>query len=224
VPDGASAANDINDAGLIVGWGTTQDELDWPWYQQGPYRQPFIYDSAAANPAPVWLNPLDAPGGGNALAVNNAGEVVGELNGHAFHYHNGVLTDLNDVIQSGTGWELGSATDINDSGEIVGVGGGGPFLLTPVHKWVRDRRLESLIQILFGITSDGGGLGVTPGGKPVPVDPLGWRSVPPAQRDARVRQVLRELADLVDDPALRHELERLGLPGIEVQPREGEPE
>src|SRR5207302_8755274 len=47
----------------------------------------------------------------------------------------GKLTDLNDYLRPGFGWELSSATGINDSGQIVGTGihdgDTHAFLLTP---------------------------------------------------------------------------------------------
>jgi hypothetical protein len=32
------------------------------------------------------------------------------------------MKDLNDLIPSGTGWELTEARDINDNGQITGIG------------------------------------------------------------------------------------------------------
>ncbi|MFL5819448.1 MAG: hypothetical protein ACJ76S_02025 [Solirubrobacteraceae bacterium] len=211
----AGYPHDINDAGLVVGDG-------------------FLYDSAAPNPEVVPLgsmHPKLDPAA--ATAVDNRGEIVGSLQWGSFHLRDGVLTDLNQAIAPASGWMLDMPTDINDAGEIVGYGlrlDGDSyrevgFLLTPEHKWVRDRRLEALIEILFGITGDGGGLGIAPGGQPVPVDPLGWRALLPQQRNDRVRRLLGELAELVSDEALRSELERLGLPGQdEAERREGEPD
>jgi probable HAF family extracellular repeat protein len=61
-----------------------------------------------------------------ALAINSAGEIVGvafsccEL--AAFIYDGSAMHDLNELIPSGSGWTLIEATDINDSGWIVGRG------------------------------------------------------------------------------------------------------
>ncbi len=41
---------------------------------------------------------------------------------HAFLYGDGVLVDLNSLLPPGSGWVLGQATGINDSGQIVGEG------------------------------------------------------------------------------------------------------
>jgi probable HAF family extracellular repeat protein len=74
------------------------------------------------------------------LALNRAGIVVGEstsISGdhHAFVYRSGKMLDLNQLIPAGSGWELGSASGINDAGQISGSGlhNGQQrgFLLTP---------------------------------------------------------------------------------------------
>jgi probable HAF family extracellular repeat protein len=69
-----------------------------------------------------------------ALGMNNLGDVVGLFEaahfaswqstvGNAFLYHNGVMYDLNWLLDgSGDGWLLYSATSINDNGWIVGQG------------------------------------------------------------------------------------------------------
>lgn len=68
------------------------------------------------------------PGASEARDVNNLGQVVGwshahnTFNRHAFLFDSGVLKDLNDLIDPGTGWELEEAYAINDSGRIVGYG------------------------------------------------------------------------------------------------------
>jgi len=65
-----------------------------------------------------------------AQAINDYGSIVGgsfiepdnEVY-HAFIYEEGVMADLNSELDtSGMGWELIEAYDINDAGQIVGVG------------------------------------------------------------------------------------------------------
>jgi probable HAF family extracellular repeat protein len=55
---------------------------------------------------------------------------------HAFLWQNGVMSDLNDLIPTNSGWELTEAASINDAGRIVGTGKfkgqTRAFLLTPV--------------------------------------------------------------------------------------------
>jgi len=73
--------------------------------------------------------------------INSLGQVVGRMatpqGTHACIYWNGIKEDLNSLIDPGAGWTLWDATDINESGQIVGYGGygAGPenaFLLTPI--------------------------------------------------------------------------------------------
>ena len=76
-------------------------------------------------------------------SINDSGQVVGRSNIagdsaiHAFLYDGteGML-NLNDLIPTGTGWELAYAYNINSSGQIVGFGEIGgenhAFLMTPV--------------------------------------------------------------------------------------------
>ena len=75
-----------------------------------------------------------------AYAINASDQVVGRASTtgspHAFLYDNGTMKDLNDLIDPGLGWELIEAFDINDSGQIVGMGShngqSAAYILNPV--------------------------------------------------------------------------------------------
>lgn len=76
-----------------------------------------------------------------AVSINDAGTVVGYSQtsneiAHAFVYKNNSLYDLNTLLPANSGWELNSAIDINDNGQIVGIGQFNGqfrgFLLTPI--------------------------------------------------------------------------------------------
>jgi len=75
---------------------------------------------------------------GGAYGVNNLGDVVGvDEKFGAYLYHNGTLSNLNDLVDPSSALKLAAALGINDSGQIVGYGytASGDqhaFLLTPI--------------------------------------------------------------------------------------------
>ncbi len=87
--------------------------------------------------------------GGNwsqAQAINNKGQIVGNSGEmaddpaksyeYAVLWQDGKIADLNKLIPPDSGWVLGSATGVNDAGQIVGDGSfeahKRAFLLTPI--------------------------------------------------------------------------------------------
>ncbi len=114
-----SRANDINDAGAIVGSGLVSTAL-----------------SDSALEATLWTNPstrgvsLGTLGGENseAFGINNSQQIVGFSTlldnsiRHAFLWEGGELIDLNSLIDPSIGWELTSAFEINNNGDIIGIG------------------------------------------------------------------------------------------------------
>lgn len=107
-----SFANDINDAGQVVGW-TTDDKED---------RLPFIYTDGAMR----LLGPDDDYVTGDAIAINNAGMVVGWTQDDwgapmdAFLYAGGELSSLDLLVGNTDRWRIVEAYDINDAGQILG--------------------------------------------------------------------------------------------------------
>jgi probable HAF family extracellular repeat protein len=105
-----TSADAINDTGLIA--GRTFDPLGI-----------VLWDGASWQPvsAPALVEP-------EIHDMNDCGEIVGAhhpvqfFKPHAFLISSGGAVDLNGQIPSGSGWRLGVATAINDSGQIVGVG------------------------------------------------------------------------------------------------------
>ena len=102
--------------------------------------------------------------GGNTstgYSINNAGQVMGIVNRHAFLYSNGIMTDLNSLIDPNLQLTLTAATATNDLGQIVANGDDNrAYLLTPVPEpgawalfgvsgllWLEERRCA---QKLFG--------------------------------------------------------------------------
>jgi probable HAF family extracellular repeat protein len=65
-----------------------------------------------------------------ASAINNSSLVVGSsstagdaaIHGFLYNYNTNTMYDVNNLIPAGLGWELSSATGINDAGQIVGGG------------------------------------------------------------------------------------------------------
>lgn len=151
-----SLAYGINDAGQIV--GTSLNTSNTTFHAT-------LFSGTGTNNID-----LGSLGGGNshAYAINNSGEIVGNAyptNGsvyHAFIYKNGVMTDINSLVLSGSGFtnirliENGSRTPgrvINDSGQIAAVGEISgrthAVLLTPVLRKVNASRNGNNITVTF---------------------------------------------------------------------------
>ena len=114
-----SIAYDINDAGQVVGYGNTSSSSS---------SQAFIYTPSTG------IQALDKSGvcfSSIAFGINNKGQVVGEGHSSSWPFRStaflcdpgDVMVNLASLVDSSiTGWDLISASDINDSGMIVGVG------------------------------------------------------------------------------------------------------
>ncbi|WP_339382124.1 DUF3466 family protein [Aetokthonos hydrillicola] len=113
-----SFALNINNASQVVG----------QYLPEANKSVPFLWENGKETD-------LGSLGGstGNALSINNLTQIVGFSNTqpnpttgqevpHAFIWENGQMSDLNNLIVGGSGWELTQATGINDRGEIVGYG------------------------------------------------------------------------------------------------------
>lgn len=111
-----SYARDINDKGEIVGRSDTIPN---------GLQSAFLRESDG-----TMVELADLPGGsdgGSAWAINELSQIVGSSSGanglRAVLWENGSVFDLNDMVDaSGAGWTLTRATDINESGQIVGYG------------------------------------------------------------------------------------------------------
>lgn len=112
-----SVAETLNASGTVVGYSIPAGA------DIGTYHA-FAYDNGI-------MSDLGTLGGdtSGATAINASGQIVGysETPGSAggsvgFLYENGVMRNLNDLIPSDSGWYLGMARGINDSGEIVCIG------------------------------------------------------------------------------------------------------
>lgn len=112
-----SWANAINAAGQVVGYA-------------GNSGEEHAFRTSANKPINTATDDLGTLGGriSSANSINSAGDVVGDsetsdLYQHAFLFTQGVMYDLNELIQPNSGWRvLSQATSINDKNQIVGVG------------------------------------------------------------------------------------------------------
>ena len=136
-----STAAAINDTGGVVGssggraffWGAgTMSELNaWGWTASSATAVNSLGQVAGAacnaqgvSHAVLWTmgTPSDLGAPGSAEDINNSGDIVGSLNNRATLWKNGLCVDLNSLLPAGSGWELATATCINDSGQVAGVG------------------------------------------------------------------------------------------------------
>jgi probable HAF family extracellular repeat protein len=153
-------AVDINDLGHVL--GARQLSLQNPPFTK---NKPFIWRDGKVESIP--LDDADPK------AINNSDQVVGEVwtqyPHYGFLYQKGQVTNLNTLVagQLPAGAYIGYAWDINDKGHIL-VGGVGPspafagfmaLLVPDLVTWrVKVEGLRELVvQILFGVTQDGGG-------------------------------------------------------------------
>lgn len=207
IPGGSSGGSAINTSGQVAGTGTVTggNNHAFLWTSGGT-------DGVANNPQMKDLGTLG--GASPAYGINDNGEVVGRfrpsLNERAFIYSGaGPMQDLNDLIAVESGWELFIAKDINNQGQIVGVGrisgvGNHAFLLTPVQNCCKNSDYEGIIPP--GITAE---------------TAYGWSATLESSADDGL--VLRDLK--LED---RYVAEAISIPYYEIQtarmssPRRGE--
>jgi probable HAF family extracellular repeat protein len=116
-----SEAMAINDKDQVVGTADTSEAND----HGPPMSRAFLWEGGT-------MRDLGSPGPGvcSAHAINNRGQVVGDWlpvklgfeGARALLWEDGKMHDLNDLIPPNSGWVLTGAIDINDQGQIVGVG------------------------------------------------------------------------------------------------------
>jgi hypothetical protein len=179
-----------------------------------------VFENLGLTPKPGYI-------GSHGNAINNTGVVVG----HSFStllkvpprafvhfpadHPDAGLHDLQSLVDDADGWMLEEARGINDDGVIVGNGTHHgkmrSFVLYPSRPRPSFENLPSLQFIkLFGGSSGGGGVGITPGGKPIPIPPplLAYRSE--ADRDVQLGIALENFARGLGDHRIAAEIHALG--------------
>lgn len=97
---------------------------------------------------------------------------------------------------------------------LIGCGSCDKSLKVDLSKWA------AVMTILFGVTQDGGGLGLTPGGKPIPIDPWGPLSrMSPEKKDVLVNLAISELTKAMKDSKAAGEIELAALKSAEASLR-----
>jgi uncharacterized membrane protein len=120
-PNGAPYWNTpmmINERGDVVGFAGV------PGDAAGNFTPPFMWTRESGW---MFIPLLSGDIAGVAASINQSRQIVGYSNDssnppnfHPWIYQNGVLTNLNDLIEPGSGVTLKLAFDINDQGEITG--------------------------------------------------------------------------------------------------------
>ena len=115
--DVGSAAAEINEVGQICG----SSSHPIPPYNLGASRAVLWEDGSVID-----LGVLPGYAKSSASGINDSGQVIGHLSTSLsggstvpFLWDDGVMTSLNTLIPPGSGWLLKSASDINNSGQIV---------------------------------------------------------------------------------------------------------
>jgi probable HAF family extracellular repeat protein len=133
-----SIASAINAQGIVTGQ-TVISNTGW--------SHAFVWSPTTPNGTKGTMNDLGALDGvySQGTSINSSGTVVGQSTDGSAGWHavlwqrgmggNYTMTDLNNLIPSGSGWTLSNATAINDAGQIVveaqGSSGAFTLLLTP---------------------------------------------------------------------------------------------
>ena len=108
-----SQANAVNDEGLVVGSADTTTGTDAFLYAYGK-----MIDLGNLGGSSASANAIN----GNGVVVGTS-NTTGDADTHAFIWtRRKGLRDLNSLIPASSGWDLQTASSINDQGRIVGTG------------------------------------------------------------------------------------------------------
>jgi probable HAF family extracellular repeat protein len=120
--DTYSSATALNNSGQVVGTsenssGGTAIRHAFLW-QAGTG----MIDLGNLGASETWALAVNNPAAAHPFQVVGYGEMTAGGVNHAWLWQNGIMTDLNTLIPSNSGWVLTSANGINDNQQIVGQG------------------------------------------------------------------------------------------------------
>lgn len=215
-------------SGLVLPSIATGDSnVDAFWYDlaaASPALQPIVLATA---PGSYWGDPRDR----GPVDANEAGliavwdGVAGITGGFASVHdtHTGVTTSLQPNF-SLRGLKVFQARAINNLGHVACVAyrQGPPYPAGADRGYIAapdplSRRMPDwVVRILIGVVQDGGGMVWPPGGPPIPVGPLAWDALAPAQQDILIHTAISRLLSGVHDPDMRRRIERLNAEAIRL--------
>jgi len=121
-----------------------------------------------------------------------------------------------DIEQKICAIHLGAAGTVDEvyeelCGLLLGCGAMEPGPHLDLSRW------RAIAMILFGVIQDGGGLAVTPGGKPIPIDPWGpMVRMSAAQQDLYTNLAIAQLANGLHDGAAANRIRTTSLRAAQV--------
>jgi len=195
----------VNDAGTVVGY-----------CMSAAGYVPFSWTLAGGTVA------LGFPPGvtsGYAVDINTAGDVLMRIStgsNHAAVLSGGAWSIVDTNIDPAAVGHVSIPIGMDDQGRILvwwdlmspTSWGEGALLVPSFVPKININDTLAVIKILFGVINDGGGLGLTPGGHPVPIGP--WdpfiEAVRHESRDAIIALGIYEAASLLGDAHIRGEI------------------
>lgn len=127
---GLYGTNDCSDAVAINYWGKVVGR-SFKWGSEYSFYYPYFFNFRAIRWNNGTIESLSSFGGDSQTnGINNKGRIVGSAQTsysagsryHAVLWKAGTISDLNSLLAANSGWELISAEDINNNGQIVGFG------------------------------------------------------------------------------------------------------
>ncbi len=139
---GNSDALGVNDLDEVVGSSTIGSGDTHAFYYDGNS----MLDLGTLGGNASWANEINI----HSQIVGQARFDIALTDTRAFIWQNNTMTDLNTVIDPSSGWNLETASSINDHGQIIGIGtlngnSGQAFLLTPIP----EPNLTIFVVVLF---------------------------------------------------------------------------